>query len=234
MAARGALADRRAADRTPADRAARVVSYALNPLVFPAIGFPLLDAHFGAPPAEVARTLGVSAVFFCLVPLGYVVAMVLRGGAESLEVRDRAARLRPMLLGIASYAVGALVLWQTVGGAARPVIVAFSALFPLNTAGLLLITRRWKISLHAAGLAGLVAVLGFTALAAWPALPPGPPLLTPARVAAVAAFLPLLMWARVHSRAHTVAQVVAGAAYGLLLPAAELYAVVVLWLGLAG
>lgn len=222
-----------AAPRTAAYRVARAVSYVLNPLVFPAIGFPLLDAHFGAPWPEVVRTLGVSAVFFCFVPLGYILVLVRAGRAESLEVRDRAARLRPMLLGVASYAVGALVLWQTVGGAAQPVIVTFSALFPLNTAGLLLITRRWKISLHVAGLAGLVAVLGFAALASWPTLPPGGGLLTPAHVAAVAALVPLLMWARVHSRAHTTAQVVAGAAYGLLVPALELYAVLVGWRGLA-
>lgn len=222
-----------AAPRTAAYRAARAVSYVLNPLVFPAIGFPLLDAHFGAPWPEVVRTLGVSAVFFCFVPLGYILALVRTGRAESLEVRDRAARLRPMLIGVASYAVGALVLWQTVGGAAQPVIVTFSALFPLNTLGLWWITRRWKISLHVAGLAGFVSVLGFTALASWPTLPPGAGLLTPARVALLALLLLPLMWARVHSRAHTAAQVVAGAAYGLLLPAAELYAVVVLGLGLA-
>ncbi|MDT0631548.1 hypothetical protein RQM47_02305 [Rubrivirga sp. S365] len=216
-------------------RVANAVSYVLNPLVFPPVAFALLDAHFGAGPGEVAWTFGVSLVFFCLVPLLYVVGMVRRGRAESLEVRERAARLGPLLVGVASYAVGALLLAATVEGPALPVIVAFAALYPLNTAALLLINLRWKISIHMTSLAGFVGVLLFAALTVWRDLPGGvEAALTVATVGPLVLLLPLLMWARVRVGAHSVGQVVAGAAFGLVVPQLQLWWIVYEWLGLAG
>ena len=224
---------RRARDR--GYHAANAVSYFLNPLVFPPIAFALIDHHFGAGWAEVAWTFGVSLVFFCLLPLLYVVGMIRAGKAESLEVRERSARLGPLLVGIASYAVGALLLALTVDGPALPLIVAFAALFPINTAVILLINTRWKISLHMTSLAGFVGVLLFTALTVWRDLPAGvEAALTVATVAPLVALVPLLMWARVRVGAHTVGQVVAGAAFGLVVPQAQLWWIVTRWLDLVG
>ena len=216
-------------------RLANAVSYVLNPLVFPPVAFALIDAHFGAGLPEVAWTFGVSLAFFCLVPLLYVVGMIRQGRAESLEVRERSARLRPLLVGIASYTLGALLLWQTVEGPALPLIVAFAALFPINTAVILLINTRWKISLHMTSLAGFVGVLLFTALTVWRDLPGGvEAALTAATVAPLVLLVPLLMWARVRVGAHTVGQVAAGAAFGLIVPQVELWWIVYEWLDLVG
>ena len=221
-------------ERTRAYRLANAVSYLLNPLVFPPVTFTLLDAHFGAGPVQLLWTFGVSLVFFCLVPLFYVLGMIRAGRAESLEVRDRQSRLGPLLVGIASYAAGAVALSQIVEGPAFPVIVAFAALFPVNTAVILLINLRWKISLHMTSLAGFVSVLLFTALTVWRDLPAVPEaLLTLATVGPLLALVPVLMWARVRVGAHTPGQVAAGAAFGLFVPLAELWAVVYGWLGLA-
>ena len=221
-------------DRTRAYRLASAVSYILNPLVFPPVAFTLIDAHFGAGPVQLLWTFCVSLTFFCLVPLLYVVGMIRAGRTESLEVRDRASRLGPLLVGIGSYAVGALLLWRTVEGPALPLIVAFAALFPLNTAVILLINLRWKISLHMTSLAGFVSVLLFTALTVWRDLPAGiEAALTLATVGPLVLLVPLLMWARVRVGAHTPGQVVAGAAFGLFVPLAELWALVYGVLGLA-
>jgi len=214
--------------RSRAYRTARAVSYLLNPLVFPPIGLALVHAHAGPPPAGAALlaalvTLAVGAVFYCFVPLGYIVRLVRSGAAESLEVRDRITRLRPLAVSIASYAVGAVALAATVDGPARPLILTFAVAFPLNTIGLLAITRRWKISLHLSSLAGFVAVQGY---AAWTLPAAGALTLSAASVALLLPLLPLLMWARVRSGAHTPAQVVAGAAYGALVPLAEFLLVV--------
>ena len=216
-------------------RLANAISYFLNPLVMPPVAFALIDAHFGGGPASVAWTFGVSLVFFCLVPLTYVAGMVRTGRAESLEVRERSRRLGPFLVGIASYAIGALLLWRTVEGPALPLIVAFATLYPLNTAVLLLINLRWKISIHMTSLAGFVGVLGFTALTVWRDLPDGvEAALTVATVAPLVLLVPLLMWARVRVGAHTLGQVVAGAAFGLAVLPAELWWIVTRWLDLVG
>lgn len=222
----------------PRDRGYRVanaISYLLNPLVFPPIAFTLIDAHFGAGLPEVAWTFGVSIIFFCLVPLFYVLGMVRRGRAESLEVRQQERRLSAFLVSLVSYAVGALLLWQTVEGAALPLIVAFASLFPINTAVLLLINLRWKISIHMTSLAGFVGVLLFTALTVWRDLPVDvEAALTLATVGPLVLLVPLLMWARVRVEAHTAGQVLAGAAFGLIVPQAELWWIVYRWLDLVG
>ena len=227
-----------AANRAQVDRGYRVanaVSYLLNPLVFPPVAFALIEAHFGGDPGSVAWTFGVSLVFFCLVPLAYVAGMVRLGRVESLEVRERASRLGPLLVGIASYAVGALMLWRTVEGPALPLIVAFASLYPVNTAVLLLINTRWKISIHMTSLAGFVGVLLFTALTVWRDLPDGvEAALTLATVGPLVLLVPLLMWARVRVGAHTAGQVAAGAVFGLVVLPVELWWIVYRWLDLVG
>ncbi len=221
-------------ERTRAYRLANAVSYFLNPLIFPPVGFTLIAAHFRAGAGEILATLGVSLVFFCLIPLLYVVGLIRAGRVESLEIRDRNSRLGPLLVGIASYALGALVLSYIVDGPALPLIVAFAALFPINTAIILLINLRWKISLHMTSLAGFVSVLLFTALTVWRDLPAGlETALTIATVGPLLPLIPLLMWARVRVGAHTRGQVVAGALFGLIAPLVELYVIVYRVLDLA-
>ncbi len=216
-------------------RVANAVSYVLNPLVLPPVAFALLDAHFGARGLAILLTVSVSVAFFCLVPLVYILGLVRRGRAASLEVRNRATRLGPFLVALGSYAIGAVLLALTVDGPARPLILAFASIFPINTVALLLINTRWKISLHMSGLAAFVTVLLFAALTTWQDLPEGiEGALTVATVAPMVLLLPLLMWARVRVGAHTWGQVVAGTAFGLVVPLVELYAVVYVWLGVAG
>jgi len=221
--------------RSRSYRLANALSYILNPLVLPPVAFALIDAHFGAGLLEVAWTFGVSLAFFCLVPLLYVLGMIRMGRTESLEVRDRSARLEPLLVGMASYAIGALLLWRVVDGPALPLIVAFAALFPINTVVILLVNMRWKISIHMTTLAGFVGVLLFTALTVWRDLPTGiEAALTVATVGPLLALVPLLMWARVRVGAHTLGQVWAGAAFGLIVPQLELWWIVAHWLDLVG
>lgn len=216
-------------------RFANAISYALNPLSLPPIAFALLDAHFGAPAGQIAATFGISLAFFCLIPLGYTIWMVRAGRAESLEVRQRERRLALFLVGIGSYVVGTVLLWQTVQGPALPIIVTFASLYPINTAVLLAINTKWKISVHMTSLSGFVGVLLFTALTVWRDLPADvEAALTIATVGPLLALVPLLMWARVRVGAHTPAQVWAGAAFGLVVLPAELWWVVYRWLDLVG
>ena len=216
-------------------RLANAVSYLLNPLVLPPVSFALIQAHFGADGAAIAWTFGVSLVFFCVVPLLYVAGMVRAGRIASYDVPDRERRFGLFLVSVGSYALGTVLLWRTLEGPALPLVVAFAALFPLNTAVLLLINTRWKISVHMTSLAGFVGVLLFTALTVWRDLPADVELaLTLATVGPLVVLVPLLMWARVRVGAHTVGQVVAGALFGLVVPQVQLWWIVHVWLGLVG
>lgn len=215
-------------------RVANAVSYLLNPLVLPPVGFALVQGHFGAGVLEIAWTFAVSAVFFCVVPLLYLLGMIRQGRAESLEVRDRAQRMRPFLVGVGSYLVGIALLGATVR-TALALVVSIATLFPVNTLLIVLINTRWKISVHMTSLAGFVSLLLFVALTVWRDLPAEAEIaLTVASVAPLLLLLPLLMWARVRVEAHTPGQVLAGVAFGLFVPLAELYVLVYLVLDLAG
>lgn len=202
-------------------RVATAIGFLINPLVLPPISFGLVLAHFGATGGEIAWIVTVAVVFFGLVPLGYIGWMVATGRARSVEVRERGKRTGPLAAGVIGYLVGIVVMALT-GTTAVPLIVALALTFPVNTLVVLLITLRFKISIHVVAVAGFVAGLLFVALAPWPGLPE-PAFLRVGAVLAAGLMVPLVMWARVHAKAHTLPQVLLGAAFGFALPLAELW-----------
>ncbi|MFQ5572524.1 MAG: phosphatase PAP2 family protein, partial [Rhodothermales bacterium] len=129
---------------------------------------------------------------------------------------------RPFLVSTASAAAG-LATILALNITAGPLIAAIMACTIVNTLVMTLVTRRWKISIHAAATASFVTMLLFVALTAWPSHPDAS-LLRPATVLSLAPLIPLMMWARVRTGAHTWGQVVAGTLYGLFVPYAELTA----------
>jgi membrane-associated phospholipid phosphatase len=203
----------------PGLRLAQGVSYVVNPIVLPPLTFALTLAHFLAPPREFLLLTATAVLFFCLVPLAYVISMVRRGQARSLEVRDRRARFRPMIVTIVSglAGFGAFFLASETG---RPFLLLAAGTYVLNVALSLLVTRWWKISIHLIALAGFLASGLFIAEILWP-WPVGSVFSTSWLYPALL-LIPLLMWARVRSGAHTPAQVLAGALGGFLVTTMEL------------
>ena len=204
-------------------RLATAVSYVVNPLILPPIGFGLVLWHFGAGAPEIRNGVGAGLVFFFLLPLLYVALMVRRGEAATLEVRSQQARTRPFLVGIVSYVIGVAFLWMILQ-TARPLMLALAAIYPINTALVALINLRLKISVHVASIAGFFAGLFFVAQMSWNV--PTIDVLTTATVASWALLIPVVMWARVRSGAHTPGQVVGGAIFGFGMTLAQLFVAV--------
>jgi membrane-associated phospholipid phosphatase len=186
--------------------------------LLPPVLFGLALAHVGAGGGAVAWGVGVGVVFFALVPLGLLVWMVRRGQVRSIEVRERTRRWRPFLAGLGTTAA-AFVLALSVAHAGRALLAALIGCQLVNTAVLLGITLRWKISIHAVSIAGFVAALAFIAGAPWPEVAG---LLDPGWLLTLAPLIPLVGWARVRLQAHTWAQVLGGTFFGLVIPYAEL------------
>jgi membrane-associated phospholipid phosphatase len=199
-------------------RLARGVSYVISPLLLPPVLFGLALGHVGAGRGAVAWGVGLGVVFFALVPLGLLLWMVRRGQVRSIEVRERARRWRPFLASLGTTAV-AFVLAMSVTHAGQALLAALIGCQLVNTAVLLGITLRWKISIHAVSIAGFVAALAFIAGVPWPG---AAGLLDPGWLLALVPLIPLVGWARVRLRAHTWAQVLGGTAFGLVVPYAEL------------
>jgi membrane-associated phospholipid phosphatase len=145
---------------------------------------------------------GLAASLFCgVVPYAVILAGVRAGRLTDRHIVRRDQRIGPLALALASVVAGlaALLLFR-----ATPAVVVLL----LGMLGALVvivpITTFWKISLHTAVAAGAATALTVTfgpyaALVGWP-------------------LVLLVAAARVALRVHTVAQVVAGALVGALVP----------------
>jgi len=175
-------------------RVAYVISQVGSPPVLGATAMALIAWTLASPRAW--TWAGFYMVLSILVPLGYVVWLLRRGRITDLDVQLREQRARPMIVTIVCTALTGFVL--ALGHAPNPMIVV-TGLFCLQMVTILVITLRWKISMHtatAAGVAALITPLVGTLL----------PLLIG---------VPIISWSRVRLRRHTLGQAVAGVALGL-------------------
>jgi uncharacterized membrane protein (DUF4010 family) len=135
------------------------------------------------------------------VPATVIAVGVRSGRLDSHHIVDRARRTGPLLAAVAAVLLALLVLATL--GAPRLLVATVTAMLAA-LAVTIPVTLRWKISFHAAVSAGTVVVLAQVL----PALP---------TLAAGAAVVALVCWARVRLAHHTSAQVGAGALVGALV-----------------
>lgn len=143
--------------------------------------------------------MGLYLLLTLLLPLGYIVWLLRRGEITDFHMQVRQERLKPMGMGLATAVLGWLLLLRL---AAPPLPLALATANLAQSLLYLLITLRWKISIHTAVAAGLATLTwhlwGSTAL----------PLL---------AGVPLVAWSRIYLRRHTLGQTVAGTAVGAVV-----------------
>ena len=200
---------------------AQGLSHVVNPLVLPPLLFGLILAHLGAPLSEIGWAVSVGVVFFVLLPLAYVVRLLREKRIRSLEIPRRARRARPLLVSIGAY-LGALGTFYATTETAAVLLAVLAGLHAANALLILVVTLRWKISVHTAALGGFISMLLFVAQTPWPDLALEQALLTPGAVSGLLFLLGALLWARVRLGAHTMGQAGGGALFGLALPYAEL------------
>jgi membrane-associated phospholipid phosphatase len=137
----------------------------------------------------------VSALLAIVAPLAYILWLLRHGRVSDIDLQIREQRARPLVVSVISSGLAWAVLQV---GRAPAELVALAAALWVQTAIILGITLRWKISMHSSAAAGagtLVWALTGTIL----------PLLV---------LVPLVAWSRVRLRRHTLGQTVAGAALG--------------------
>lgn len=205
------------------NRLARAVSYVLNPLLLPPALFASIVWIAGGTPADVGLAIGLAALFFAVIPLVPMIQAVRSHPGTTLELRDRLQRTIPYAAGIGSYLVSIPVL-RASSLPVTDILTGIMLCFILNGTLLLVINLFWKISLHVSTIAGCFSIFGFVSvrLLAIESLirGPGAVLLILLSVSSIG----LMMWARVADRAHSVAQVVVGALFGIVMPILELSA----------
>lgn len=175
---------------------ARIVSSICNPF-FTALTLFVILAH-----SLTTTTVGFwalsleSAAFVAVGPMLFVYWCYSTDRITDLDMSVRSEREAIFGAFVGFYAVGAAVMWAT---HAPALLVATMAGYTLNTFVIGVITRFWKISTHATGITAPLVVLAVHFGSA-----PLPFFL----------LIPLVGWARIYLKAHTVLQVLAGTALG--------------------
>jgi len=170
---------------------AEYVSAVMNAPLITLLTFIPLVYRFGE--GATTQLLAITSFYGCFLPLILVVYMLKRGIISDFYANERNERLIPFTATIVSYMMGTLTLMAV---HAPEQITALMACYIVNGVVLLLITTKWKISIHASGIASPVTALVY--------------LLGTRLMPLFLLFLPVA-WARVELKAHDKKQVTAGA-----------------------
>jgi membrane-associated phospholipid phosphatase len=146
-------------------------------------------------------------VLTILAPCAYIIWMVYVGKAVDFHLPNREQRIRPLQFTLVTALLTWLVLYQV---QAPRLLQMLATVNGVQTAIFLMITFRWKISLHCTA-ATILSELAFV--------------LFGTSAAPLTMSIPLIAWSRVHLERHTVGQTVGGVLLGagILTPALFIY-----------
>jgi membrane-associated phospholipid phosphatase len=160
-------------------------------------------------PQNVSLLFLLTTFFGTILPMGIIFFMLKKGTLKDAYASDRQTRFKPFLGAVLSYLLGLVAL---IAASAPDLVSVLMAGYFVNTAIMMLITLRWKISIHASGIAGPATYLVYAfGTHLWPV------------------FLLIIPvgWARLKLKAHTPSQV----ATGFFLTVALTYIQLRLYLG---
>lgn len=146
----------------------------------------------------------ISLVFASILPMAIIVYWAKRINTDK-DISNRQDRFIPLIIGIVSYFIGVLVCLALNADIFMTLLLLCYA---VNTGVVLLITTKWKISVHTTGLSGPVAAL----ILLWG--PVG---------AAFGVIYPIVIWSRVLLKKHTMSQAICGGVQGFFLAILEMY-----------
>jgi membrane-associated phospholipid phosphatase len=174
------------------ERLARLISNILNPFIVCVIVIVLLAVKDASSVADAVKWAGISLAISVLPIFIVVIFLVHRKKLDGFFANPREQRSVVYILASALGAIGCGILWYL--DAPELLAVTFTA----GLASIVVFTGInyfWKISLHTAFTAASVTVIimVYGATAAWTLV-----------------FLPLMAWARIELKQHSIAQVITG------------------------
>jgi membrane-associated phospholipid phosphatase len=178
---------------------ALLISNGASPPVMTSLAMFVLAGHLHRPGALLWA--GAFVLVGVVPPLLFLFAQLRRGRIRDLDLTRRRERTRPLALTVVCLLGAGIVLQM--GGAPLP-LTALSGLIALHGSILLVITGRWKISVHCAAACGTGSLLWILHDTPLPLLGLGAG----------------MIWSRLLLQRHTPAQVAAGSVLGAVLFAA--------------
>lgn len=179
-------------------RIAKMVSFITQPTILSIPTFILLCLTI-PDTTECLMTMGVCLFTAVVLPVINVHYYSVKFHNDDGDIVRREDRFMPLLVGTVCYAIGAVALWLM---GAEDIILVLMICYMLCTFSIMLISTRWKISIHATGIMGPSIALGT-------AYPPYGFLFM--------LLLPVIAICRYYQKKHTPAQIVGGALFGGLL-----------------
>jgi membrane-associated phospholipid phosphatase len=175
---------------------AKILSTVFNPFLTALALFVILAHASARNTVDFWSLLFLSTFFTSLGPMLYVFWLYGTDRISDLDMSMRHEREAVFGAFVVFYLLGTIVMW--LAHAPRLMIAAMAA-YTLSTLVVQYITRYWKISTHALGITAPLVAL--TLLYGNQTLP-------------FLVLIPMVCWARVYLKAHTLLQVIAGAALG--------------------
>jgi hypothetical protein len=189
-----------ARERTCRERFAGKVSCLFNPLV---IGVPVIlligTKDVGELRMELVPTIMLCVGILCIFPLLYILALMRFGIVKDFHITDRRQRVYLFPVMLVCLVAVVFILWRTEG--VSPLVRDLLLVGFVSCLTCALITLRFKISLHCAGLSWLVVGLYYS--------------FGPVGGGVGLAGLALAAWSRLVVREHTLPEVIAGSVFGL-------------------
>ncbi len=146
----------------------------------------------------------ISLIFASVLPMAIILHWAKKMKTDK-DISNREDRFIPLIVGVVSYFIGFIISYLS--GASNFITVLILC-YTVNTFIVMLITTKWKISIHTTGLSGPVAALIM--------------LLGP--IGAIFGLLyPILIWSRLTLKKHTMAQALAGGIFGFVMTVIEAY-----------
>lgn len=146
----------------------------------------------------------VAMIFSSILPMAIILFWAKKLGTDK-DISNRSDRYMPLIVGIISYFIGFLICTAF---NLDHFLACLLLCYTINTGVILLITTRWKISVHTTGLSGPVGALILLA---------GP------FGALFGVIYPVLIWSRVLLKKHTLSQAICGGVQGFFLTVLEMY-----------
>lgn len=197
------------------DIVSKAASVVLHPLLLPVYCTLLIlytpTPYAGLPVTFNAYMLGLVGIFGSLLPLIIIGAFILFGLVSDVSMPTRSERVLPLLATALSMGCAAGYVWSLLPSPVLGVILGESAVLFVAAVWSLF----WKVSLHAMGAGGLLAVIWSVGAAYGQDCSAG------AAVAFV--WAGVTAWTRIHEKAHTPWQLLAGYVTGFVVMGVSMY-----------
>jgi hypothetical protein len=171
-------------------RIARWISYITNPAILATLTPILIAIALEEPAAWLWAGLAISIIV--VIPMGYLIWLLKKGKVGDFEVYNR--RQRYSLYVFTASLLGGFILAMWIWGAPY-LMLLIAGIMLLQGVLMFLVNLFWKISAHSAGITNFSIILIF---------------LFGVTAAPIFVLVPLVAWARIRLRRHTLTQTLAG------------------------